>query len=133
MPAPPWPASTPHARPAGKLAGVLLAAGEGPGDGCLPQGAALALFQAGCQLWSGRLPGPAAFSRWALGRDEPDLFRVYSFLAQAEHRLPHPHNRYLFEDPLLAPFSRQGDPREVVAHYRKAALYLKKREIAAMR
>ena len=88
-------------------------------------------FQAGCLLWSGRPPGPAAFSLWALGRDEPDLFRVYSFLAQAEHRLPQPHNRYLFEDPLLAPFSSQGDPREVVAHFRKAALYLQKREFAA--
>jgi hypothetical protein len=109
----------------------MVAGNDGTGDGCLPQGSALALFQAGCQLWSGRLPGPAAFSHWALGRDEPDLFRVYSFLAQAEHRLPQPHNRYLFEDPLLAPFSSQGDPREVVAHFRKAALYLKKKEIAA--
>jgi hypothetical protein len=116
---------------AGKLAGVMVNNGDGTGDGCLPQGAALALFQAGGQLWSGRLPGPAAFSRWALGRDEPDLFRVFSFLAQAEHRLTHSHNRYLFEDPLTAPFSRQGDPREVVAHFRKAALYLQKREFAA--
>lgn len=114
----------------GKLAGVLLAGADGKGDGCLTQGAALAIFQAGCQLWSGRLPGPAAFSRWALGRDEPDLFRVFSFLAQAEHRLPQPHNRYLFEDPQSAPCSRQGDPREVVAHFRKAALYLQKRELA---
>jgi hypothetical protein len=115
----------------GKLTGVLLAGAAGEGDGCLPQGAALAFFQAGCQLWSGRPPGPAAFSRWALGRDEPDLFRVFSFLAQAEHRLSQPHNRYLFEDPQSAPFSRQGDPREVVAHFRKAALYLQKRELAA--
>jgi hypothetical protein len=116
---------------AGKLMGIMLGAGAGEGDSCLPQGAALALFQAGCQLWSGRLPGPGAFSHWALGRDEPDLFRVYSFLAQAEHRLPQPHNRYLFEDPQLAPFSSQGDPREVEAHFRKAALYLQKREFPA--
>jgi hypothetical protein len=116
---------------AGKLLGIMVGAGAGEGDSCLPQGAALTLFQAGCQLWSGRLPGPGAFSRWALGRDEPDLFRVYSFLAQAEHRLPQPHQRYLFEDPLAAPFSSQGDPREVVAHFRKAAVYLDKREFAA--
>ena len=114
-----------------KLAGVLLAAGEGEGCGCLPAGTAMVRFQAGCRLWSGRPPGPAAFSLWALGRDEPDLFRIFSFLAQAEHRLSHAHDRYLFEDPLLAPFSRQGDPREIVAHFRKAALYLKKKEIAA--
>ena len=116
---------------AGKLAGVLLAAGESSAAECLPAGSAMVRFQAGCQLWSGRPPGPAAFSRWALGRDEPDLFRVFSFLAQAEQRLPHAHDRYFFEDPLLAPFSRQGDPREIEAHFRKAALYLKKREIAA--
>lgn len=116
---------------AGKLAGILLGAGAGEGENCLSQGTALALFQGGCQLWSGRPPDPGAFSRWALGRDEPDLFRVYSFLAQAEHHLPQPHNRYLFEDPLAAPFSGQGDPREIVAHFRKAALYLQKREFAA--
>jgi hypothetical protein len=110
---------------AGKLAGIMLA-----GGGCLPEGAAMLHFQAGCLLWSGRPPGPAAFSLWALGRDEPDLFRVYSFLAQAEHRLPHAHGRYLFEDPLFAPFSRQGDPREVEAHFHKAAQYLEKREVA---
>jgi hypothetical protein len=114
---------------AGKLAGVMLAS-CGPGDcGCLPEGAAMVHFQAGCLLWSGRLPGPWAFGRWALGSDEPGLFRVYSFLGQAEHRLPHSHRRYLFEDPLFAPYSRQGDANEVAAHFRKAALYLKKREI----
>ena len=116
---------------AGKLAGVLLAAGESSGTDCLPAGSAMVRFQAGCQLWSGRPPGPAAFGRWALGRDEPDLFRVFSFLAQAEQRLPHAHDRYFFEDPLLAPYSRQGDPREIEAHFRKAALYLKKRNVAA--
>jgi len=115
---------------AGKLAGIMLAAGCGhDGCGCLPEGAAMLHFQAGCLLWSGRPPGPAAFSLWALGRDEPDLFRVYSFLAQAEHRLPHAHGRYLFEDPLFAPFSRQGDPREIESHFHKAAQYLEKREI----
>jgi len=113
---------------AGKLAGVMLAGGDGQGGGCLPEGAAMLHFQAGCLLWSGRPPGPAAFSLWAVGRDEPDLFRVFSFLAQAEHRLPQPHGRYLFEDPLSAPFSRQDDPREIEAHFHKAALYLEKRE-----
>ena len=115
---------------AAKLAGVLLIHGESQEGGCLPQGAALVRFQAGCRLWSGRPSTPAAFGRWALDRDEPDLYRVCSFLAQSEDRLPYDHARYLFEDPLLAPCSRQGDPRQVVAHYRKAAQYLKKREIA---
>jgi hypothetical protein len=115
----------------GKLAGIMLAAGQDDGETCLPEGAALLHFQAGCLLWSGRLPGPASFSRWALSRDEPDLFRVFSFLAQAEHRLPYSHCRYLFEDPLLAPYSRQGDPREIAAHFSKAVLYLKAREFAA--
>ena len=114
---------------AGKLAGVMLASCEPGGCECLAEGAAMLHFQAGCLLWSATPPGPGAFSRWALGRDEPDLFRVYSFLAQAEHRLPHSHCRYLFEDPLLAPYSRQGDPNEIGAHFRKAALYLKKRKI----
>ena len=113
-----------------RLAGVLLLHGESREGGCLPQGAALVRFQAGCRLWGGRTSTPAAFSRWALGREEPDLYRVCSFLSQSEQRLPCDHARYLFEDPLLAPCSRQGDPRQVVAHYRKAAQYLKKREIA---
>jgi hypothetical protein len=111
-----------------KLEGVMVAGGE-EGNLCLLEGAAMLRFQAGCLLWSGRPPGPSSFSRWAVDRDEPDLFRVFSFLAQAEHRLPHSHCRYLFEDPVAAPFSRQGDPREVLAHFRKAALYLKKREV----
>ena len=116
---------------AGKLAGVMLAAAAGEGSRCLPAGTAMVRFQAACLLWSGRPPGPEAFGRWALGRDEPDLFRIFSFLAQAEHRLPHSHNRYFFEDPLLAPFSQLVDAREIVAHFRKAAQYLKKRESAA--
>lgn len=115
-----------------RLNGVLLLEGGAGTPGCLPGGAALARFQAGCRLWSGRASAPAAFSRWALGRDEPDLFRVCSFLAQAEGRLPRGHDGYLFEDPLLAPFSRQDDPRRVVAHYRKAVQYLGKREIDAV-
>jgi hypothetical protein len=116
---------------AARLPGVLLLADGDDASGCLPGGAALARFQAGCRLWSGRASAPAAFGRWALGRDEPDLFRVASFLAQAEGRLPRGHERYLFEDPLLAPFSRLDDPRRVVAHYRKAVQYLGKREIDA--
>ena len=119
-----------QAAKAEKLAGVMLIDGESGGNGCLPEGSALLHFEAGCLLWSGRPPAPGSFSRWALGRDEPDLFRIYTFLAQTEHRLSHSHFRYLFEDPLLAPFSRQNDPREVVAHFRKAALYLGKRKIA---
>ena len=113
-----------------KLAGVMLIGCENGGNGCLPEGGALLHFEAGCLLWSGRPPVPSAFSRWALGRDEPDLFRVYSFLAQVDHQLPHTHLQYLFEDPVFAAFSRPGAPREIVAHYRKAALYLKKRKIA---
>ncbi len=120
-------AAAAHAR----LSGVLLLEGGVDGTGCLPGGAALARFQAACRLWSGRASAPAAFSRWALGREEPDLFRACLFLAQAEGRLPHGHDRYLFEDPLLAPFSRQDDPRRVAAHYRKAVQYLGKREIDA--
>ena len=111
-----------------KLAGVMLIGCAG-GD-CLPDAGALLHFEAGSLFWGGRPPVPGAFSRWALGRDEPDLFRVYSFLAQVDLRLPHTHCQYLFEDPVFAPFSRQGDPREIEAHYRKAALYLKKRKIA---
>lgn len=113
-----------------KPAGVLLLE-SGSGESAVPpEGAAMLHFQAGCLLWSGRLPGPESFSRWLLGRSDPDLFRIYAFLSQAEHRLPHSHLRYLFEDPLVAPFSRQGDPREVAAHFLKAAQYLKKRELA---
>ncbi|MCU0275537.1 MAG: glycoside hydrolase family 20 zincin-like fold domain-containing protein [Acidobacteria bacterium] len=110
--------------------GVLLLDDDGQGWAGLSQAAAMLHFQAGCLLWSGRMPGPPAFSRWALGRDEPDLFRVYSFLAQAEHQLPRSHDRYLFEDPIAAPYSRQDDPRVVVAHYQKAALYLNKRKVS---
>jgi hypothetical protein len=113
-----------------KLAGVMLFGCESGENGCLPEGSALLQFEAGCLFWSGRPPVPGAFSRWALGRDEPDLFRVYSFLAQLDHHLSHTHGQYLFEDPVFAAFSRPGDPREIEAHYRKAALYLKKRKIA---
>ncbi len=119
-----------RAAKADKLAGVMLIGCESGGNGCLPEGSALLKFEAGCLLWSGRPPVPGAFSRWALGRDEADLFRVYSFLAQLDHQLSHTHGQYLFEDPVFAAFSRQGDPRKIEAHYRKAALYLKKRKIA---
>ncbi|MBU4308097.1 MAG: beta-N-acetylhexosaminidase [Acidobacteria bacterium] len=119
-----------RAAKAEKLAGVMLIGCESGGNGCLLGGSALLQFEAGCLLWSGRPPVPKAFSHWALGRDEPDLFRVYSFLAQVDHQLPHTHGQYLFEDPVFAAFSRPGDPREIEAHYRKAALYLKKRKIA---
>ena len=113
-----------------KMTGVMLIGNESGGNGCLPEGSALLLFEAGCLFWSGRPSVPGAFSRWALGRDEPDLFRVYSFLAQLDHQLGQTHGHYLFEDPVFAAFSRTGDPREIQAHYRKAALYLGKRKIA---
>ncbi len=117
-----------NAAKAEKLAGVMLIGCAG-GD-CLTEAGALLHFEAGSLFWGGRPPVPGAFSRWALGRDEPDLFRVYSFLSQVDLRLPHTHCQYLFEDPVFAPFSRQGDPREIEAYYRKAALYLTKRKIA---
>lgn len=113
-----------------KLAGVMLIGGEGGASACLPEAGALLHFEAGSLFWSGRPPVPSAFSRWALGRDEPDLFRVYSFLAQVDLQLPHTHCQYLFEDPVFASFSRTGDPREIEAYYHKTALYLKKRKIA---
>jgi hypothetical protein len=113
----------------GGLAGVMVLGGEDEEDGCLPEGLAMLQFQAGSLFWSGCPPVPSAFSRWALGRDEPDLFRVYSFLSQVDQRLPHTHCQYLFEDPVAAVFSRQCDAREIETHYRKAALYLKKRKI----
>lgn len=119
-----------HAVRTEKLAGVILIGCESGGNGCLPEGSALLHFEAGCLFWSGRPPVPAAFSLWALGRDEPDLFRIYSFLAQVDHQLPHSHGQYLFEDPVFAAFSLPGDHREIEAHYRKASLYLKKRKIA---
>ncbi len=112
-----------------KLAGVMLASGEEDRCECLFEGAVMLRLQAGCLLWSGKPPAPEAFCHWALGRNEPDLFRVFSFLEQAEHRLPHTHGQYLFEDPVAAVFSRQDDVREIEAHYGKASLYLKKKKI----
>jgi hypothetical protein len=112
-----------------KLAGVMLSDGAGTGDGGFLEGIILPLFQAGTLFWSGRAPGPEAFSRWALGFDEPDLFRVYTFLSQVDGPLQHSHWQYVFEDPLAGTFSRQDNAKEIVAHYRKASQYLKKRKI----
>jgi hypothetical protein len=112
-----------------KLAGVMMAGGTEKGEGGFLEGIVLPLFHAGNLFWCGQAPRPDAFARWALGRDEPDLFRIYTFLSQVDNPLQRTHREYLFEDPLLANFSRQDNPREIVSTYRKASLYLKKRKI----
>ncbi|MCX6557542.1 MAG: hypothetical protein NTW95_08970 [Candidatus Aminicenantes bacterium] len=113
-----------------KLAGVVMAGGTEKGEGGFLEGIALPLFHAGNLFWSGQAPRPDAFARWALGHDEPDLFRIYTFLSQVDNPLQRTQREYLFEDPLLANFSRQDNQREIVSTYRKASLYLKKRKIA---
>ncbi len=112
-----------------KLAGVMLTNCTDKGDGSFLEGIILPLFQAGNLFWSGQSPRPDAFTQWALGQNEPDLFRVYTFLAQVDNPLQHTHRQYLFEDPLFAIFSRQDNVKEIVARYRKTSLYLKKRKI----
>jgi hypothetical protein len=114
-----------------KLAGVMLAGSAEKGDGHFLEGIILPLFAAGNLFWSGQSPRPEAFTQWALGHNEPDLFRVYTFLAQVDSPMQHTHRQYLFEDPLFAVFSRQDNAREIVARYRKTSLYLKKRKIAS--
>jgi hypothetical protein len=113
-----------------KLAGVMLAGSAEKGDGHFLEGIILPLFAAGNLFWSGQAPRPEAFTQWAVGHSEPDLFRVYTFLAQVDSPMQHTHRHYLFEDPLFAVFSRQDNVREIVARYRKTSLYLKKRKIA---
>jgi hypothetical protein len=113
-----------------KLAGVMLTSCAEKGDGSFLEGIILPLFQAGNLFWSGQSPRPDAFTQWALGHNEPDLFRVYTFLSQVDSPLQHTHRQYLFEDPLFAAFSRQDNAKEIVARYRKTSLYLKKRKIA---
>ncbi len=112
-----------------KLAGILLNNCTDQGDGSFLEGIILVLYQAGNLFWSGQAPGPEAFTRWALGFNEPDLFRVYTFLSQVDSPLQHSHWQYLFEDPLCATFSKQDNVKEIVARYRKASQYLKKRRI----
>ena len=112
-----------------KLAGVMLAGSADKGDGHFLEGIILPVFAAGNLFWSGQAPRPEAFTQWVLGHDEPDLFRVYTFLAQVDSPMQHTHRHYLFEDPLFAVFSRQDNAREIVARYRKTSLYLKKRKI----
>jgi hypothetical protein len=112
-----------------KLAGIMLTGCAERGDGNFWEGILLPLFYAGNLFWSGQAPRPDAFSLWALGHLEPDLFRVYTFLAQVDSPLQHSHCQYLFEDPLFANFSRQDNAKEIVARYRKTAIYLKKRKI----
>lgn len=114
-----------------KLAGVMLTSCAEKGDGNFLEGIILPLFQAGNIFWSGQAPRPEAFTQWALGQAEPDLFRVYTFLAQVDSPLQHTHRQYLFEDPLFAAFSRQDNAKEIVARYRKTSIYLKKRKIAS--
>ncbi len=114
-----------------KLAGVMLGGCAERGDGNFFEGILLPLFHAGNLFWSGLAPRPDAFGLWALGHDEPDLFRVYTFLSQVDSPLQHTHRQYLYEDPLFANFSRQDNAREIVARYRKASIYLKKRKISA--
>ena len=67
---------------------------------------------------------------WALGHHEPDLFRVYTFLAQVDSPLQHSHRQYLFEDPLFANFSRQDNAKEIVARYRKTCAVSEKKKNA---
>ena len=112
-----------------KLAGVLLSHRGDEGDVSFLEGIILPLFQGGNLFWSGQAPRPEAFTRWALGFNEPDLFRVYTFLSQVDSPLQHSHWQYLFEDPVFATFSRQDNVKEIVARYRKASQYLKKRKI----
>lgn len=112
-----------------KLAGVMFNNCSDKGDGSFLEGIILPLFQAGNLFWSGQAPMPDAFTQWALGHNEPDLFRVYTFLSQVDNPLQHTHRQYLFEDPLFAIFSRQDNVKEIVARYRKTSLYLKKRKI----
>ncbi len=113
-----------------KLAGVMLHCLTEQGDGAFLEGILLPLFQSGNLFWDGQSPRPDAFSQWALGGHDPDLFRVYAFLSQVDSPLQHSHWQYLFEDPLSAACSRQDDVKEITARYRKASLYLKKRKIA---
>ena len=112
-----------------KLAGIMLTSSADKGDGSFLEGIILQLFGAGNLFWSGQSSRPDAFTQWALGRNEPDLFRVYTFLSQVDNPLQHTHRQYLFEDPLFATFSRQDNFKEIVARYRKTSLYLKKRKI----
>jgi len=112
-----------------KLAGIMLGCRTDQGDGSFLEGIILPLFGAGNLFWSGQAPRPEAFSQWALGFQDPDLFRVYTFLSQVDAPLQHSHWQYLFEDPLFAEYSRQDDVKEITARYQKAALYLKKRKI----
>jgi hypothetical protein len=112
-----------------KLAGVMLISCADKGDGNFLEGIILPVFGAGNLFWSGQSPRPDAFSQWALGQNDPDLFRVYTFLAQVDNPLQHSHRQYLFEDPLFATFSRQDNIKEIVARYRKTSQYLKKRKI----
>lgn len=111
----------------GKLEGTMLTSWGDDGNEYLLKGIALALFFAGQLFWSGQSAKPEPFTLWAGGADDPNLFRIFTFLARVDEPLPYTHRYYLLEDPIFAPFSKQGDPGEIVSQYGKAADYLEKR------
>lgn len=110
-----------------KLRGVMLTSWGDDGNEYLPDGIAFALFQAGYWNWSARAPSPAAFGIWAGGNPDPDLYHLFTFLGQIDKPLPYSHRYYLYEDPIFAPFSGQGDVKEIINRYDKGAAYLAKR------
>ncbi len=107
--------------------GVLQTSWGDDGNEYLPAGILLALFQTGNLCWSGNAAHPRAFGLWATGQEAPELFSVFTFLGRVDEPLTYTHRYYLYEDPLFAPFSAQGEPRQVIARYYKAADYLKKK------
>jgi len=110
-----------------RLAGVMLTSWGDDGNEYLPEGINLSLFHAGNLLWSGTSLNAAAYSLWLKGTEDLDSYRTALFLGQLDQPLAFTHRYYLYEDPLSAPFSRQGDSREAVARYSKAAAYLGKK------
>lgn len=111
-----------------KLAGMMFTSWGDDGNEYLPDAIALSLFHAGNLMWSGRELNPAAFSQWLTGRDDAEVFRVYSFLAQVDKPFKFTHRYFLYEDPLFAPYSAQEEAREIVARYEKAADYLRRKK-----
>ena len=110
-----------------KLEGAMLTSWGDDGNEYLLKGIALALFYAGNLFWSGQPAKPDPFALWTGGENDPNLFRIFTFLARIDEPLPYTHRYYLLEDPIFAPFSRQDDAAEIIARYEKAADYLEKR------
>ena len=82
---------------------------------------------AACSGAAGRpCPGPSAAGRWA-GMNPTCSASILSWRRWITS-CPIPTASIFSKIPCLPPFLRQGDPREIEAHYRKAALYLKKRK-----